>query len=68
MPQTRWKHILAIGVILSIAVGALAQDFRFRGGGQRGRFHVMPNTPYDGRFTFVRLNYETAPGGYWYVG
>ena len=28
----------------------------------------LPNTPYDGRFTFVRINYDTAPGGYWYRG
>jgi len=56
--------------MLSIAVAALAQ----RGfGGQyfgnvdrRGRLRVEPNARYDGRFTFVRLNYETAPGGYWY--
>ena len=67
-PQTRWKHSLAVVVILSITVSALGQDFRFGGGGQRGRFHVMPNVPYDGRFTFVRINYETAPGGYWYRG
>src|ERR1700674_3831577 len=67
-PQKRWTDALAIVVILSIAASALAQDLRFRGGGQRGRFHVMPNAPYDGRFTFIRLNYETAPGGYWYGG
>src|SRR3984893_9952162 len=67
-PQTRWRDVLAIAVILSIAVSALAQDIRFSGGGQRGRFHVLPNVRYDGRFTFVRLNYETAPGGYWYGG
>jgi len=24
--------------------------------------------PYDGRFTFARIAYETAPGGYWYRG
>jgi hypothetical protein len=24
--------------------------------------------PYDGRFTFVRVSYETLPGGYWYRG
>ena len=29
---------------------------------------VLPNARYDGRFTFVRVNYETAPGGYWYRG
>jgi hypothetical protein len=74
-PRKRWKSILAgvlIGALIlsiaSIAVTVLAQDSRLRGGGQRGRFHVMPNARYDGRFTFVRLNYETAPGGYWYGG
>ena len=34
----------------------------------RGRFEVHPNVRYDGRFTFVRLKYTTAPGGYWYGG
>ena len=29
---------------------------------------VEANAPYDGRFTFVRLHYQTAPGGYWYQG
>ena len=24
--------------------------------------------PYNGQFTFVRVNYTTAPGGYWYQG
>jgi hypothetical protein len=52
--------------ILAFAMTAPGQDFDYRGG--RNGFHVMPNTPYDGRFTFVRLNYQTAPGGYWYRG
>ena len=34
----------------------------------RGRFEVRRNIPYDGRFTFVRVNYTTAPGGHWYGG
>jgi hypothetical protein len=34
----------------------------------RGPFREYPNIPYDGRFTFVRLKYNTAPGGYWYGG
>src|SRR5262249_46468291 len=25
----------------------------------------LPNTPYDGRFTFVRVRYDPAPGGSW---
>ena len=53
---------------MSLAATALAQrefgDFGF----QRGRLQILPNTPYDGRFTFVRVNYETAPGGYWAGG
>jgi hypothetical protein len=59
----RWAGVLAAtaaGVL--IAVAALAQF------GGRGPFRVRPNIPYDGRFTFVRLKYTTAPGGYWYGG
>src|SRR5262245_45763889 len=26
------------------------------------------NIPYDGKFAFVRLTYDTLPGGYWYRG
>ncbi len=48
---------------LLIAVSAVAQF-----GGPRGPFHERPNVAYDGRFTFVRLKYTTAPGGYWYGG
>jgi hypothetical protein len=29
---------------------------------------IEANAPYDGRFTFVRVNYTTLPGGYWYQG
>jgi hypothetical protein len=60
------------GVVLLLSAAALAQ----RGfGGQyfgnfdrRGRLRIEPNASYDGRFTFVRVNYETAEGGYWYRG
>jgi len=50
------------GVLL--AGGAALAQFGFA----RGPFHEYPNIPYDGRFTFVRLKYTTAPGGYWYGG
>jgi len=50
------------GVLL--AAGAALAQFGFA----RGPFHEYPNIPYDGRFTFVRLKYTTAPGGYWYGG
>jgi hypothetical protein len=28
-------------------------------------YQPLPNIPYDGRFTFVRVRYDPAPGGYW---
>ena len=66
--RSRWapqRRILAAGCLcLLLAATALAQF----GGGPRGPFVVRPNIPYDGRFTFVRLKYTTAPGGYWYGG
>ena len=61
---------IIITIVLSVGVVALAQR-GFGGLGGRGRTigaPVQPNIPYDGRFTFVRLTYETAPGGYWYRG
>src|SRR5215470_10424189 len=54
---------------LTAASLALAQ---FGGGGFGGRYRfrqpILPNAPYDGRFTFVRMNYESTPDGYWYQG
>ena len=66
------RVLLGAALAALIAVTALAQGRRFGGGfgfgGPRGRFRTMPNAPYDGRFTFVRVSYETAPGGYWWRG
>jgi hypothetical protein len=58
---------LAVVVALSVATAAAQRGF-FGGGGPRGPFRIYPNIPYDGRFTFVRVNYQTAPGGFWYGG
>jgi hypothetical protein len=53
--------------LLAVAVAASAQrGFGF--GGPRGPFRILPNTKYDGRFTFVRVTYKTAPGGFWAGG
>ena len=49
---------------LLVAGVAAAQRFAF---GSR-RDPVDHSVPYDGRFTFLRLKYTTAPGGYWYQG
>ena len=51
----------------SIAAAVYAQ----RGFGLFGppaQLTIRPNVPYDGRFTFVRVRYNTSPGGYWYRG
>jgi Domain of unknown function (DUF4159) len=52
--------------LLCLAATALAQ--REFGDFGRGRLQIQKNIPYDGRFTFVRISYETAPGGYWAGG
>src|SRR5262245_3212013 len=58
-------------VALVVLLGGLA--FAQRGG--VGDFETVlggpapsADVPYDGRFAFVRLTYQTLPGGYWYRG
>jgi uncharacterized protein DUF4159 len=60
--RARVAAVAGVVVLLTAAV-ALGQ-FGFA----RGPFREYPNIAYDGRFTFVRLKYTTAPGGYWYGG
>jgi hypothetical protein len=55
------RVLVAAAVVVLIAGVAQAQ---FR----RGTIGLRKNISYDGRFTFVRLNYTTAPGGYFYRG
>jgi hypothetical protein len=59
----RTRIALALIACCSIAVTALAQRRGgFGGFGPRFvPFSIQPNAPYDGRFTFVRVKYETAP-------
>jgi hypothetical protein len=66
----RPRSLVAVSIVVFTAAAALAQvgglgGFGFGG---RARLQVQPNARYDGRFTFVRVNYESAPGGYWYRG
>ena len=63
------RVLASAGLVVLVAVTAMAQGRGFRGfgGGLGGPFTVPPNVRYDGRFTFVRLKYTTAPGGYWYA-
>ena len=59
------------GIVLALAgtllTGSLAFAQRFFPFGE-GREPRALNLPYDGRFTFARLKYTTAPEGYWYQG
>jgi len=57
------RVLIGAGLVVLMSGVALAQF-----GLPRGRMFVMKNIEYDGRFTFVRLNYTTAPGGYFYRG
>jgi Domain of unknown function (DUF4159) len=69
IPRRRRAVAIACAALVCLTATALAQRGGFGGfGGQRGRVQILPNVPYDGRFTFVRINYETAPGGYWAGG
>ncbi len=62
------RYVIAAAAIAALAAAtALAQD-QFFGFRRLGPFHQYPNIRYDGRFTFVRVHYTTAPGGYWYGG
>ena len=67
----RRRSLIAGAVVLLLAAAALAQrrfdDFGGFGGGY-GRVPAIHNAPYDGQFTFVRVQYDTAPGGYWAGG
>jgi uncharacterized protein DUF4159 len=60
----RWAAaLLSALAVLSLAVSA--QEFLAREGGREPEVH---NVPYDGRFTFARARYTTAPGGWYYRG
>src|SRR2546430_14079084 len=60
--------MLAAALVLSLAAAAYAQRGFGGFGGRWVPFKIEPNAQYDGRFTFVRVKYETAPGGYWWRG
>jgi hypothetical protein len=59
------RGLVVAWLVLCVAGAALAQRREFFG---YGRTTEINNVPYDGQFTFVRIKYETAPGGYWAGG
>jgi hypothetical protein len=69
-PLRRAPLAIVVAVALLVASGvAFAQRRGFgRFGGSPEDIESLPSVAYDGRFTFVRVTYNTAPGGYWYRG
>ena len=63
-PRKGTRPLFAAVIVLLASLSAFAQ-FGF---GPRGPLVIRPNAAYDGRFTFVRVTYTTAPGGFWYGG
>ena len=61
-----------VATLSLVAVTAFAQGRGYGGfgfGGPRVRnFKPYPNSPYDGRFNFVRVIYDCDPSGFWYRG
>jgi hypothetical protein len=62
----RVRLVAVTMALVLVAAAALAQRRFF--GSQRGREVEVENHDYDGRFTFARVKYATAPGGFWYMG
>jgi hypothetical protein len=59
MMGTRRAVVLAAGLAVLISTATVLAQRRGGGGGGGGRglAQVIPNIPYDGRFTFIRLRY-----------
>jgi hypothetical protein len=62
------RRIVIFGLACVLLAGAAFAQRGFGGFGGRGPFEAGPNISYDGRFTFVRVRYDTAPGGFWAGG
>ena len=58
----------AVALALAAALGAMVAAQRARFWDQYAVEPRLHNVPYDGRFTFARIKYTTAPGGFWYQG
>jgi len=57
-----WTLLFVIAIIVSVAEAAAQRQYFY------GWDESVKNIPYDGRFTFVRIRYTPAPGGYWAGG
>src|SRR5436309_16103222 len=64
--KTQAGFAIALAALLLLSGVVFAQRRGF--GGRFVPYSIPPNAKYDGRFAFVRVKYETAPGGYWWRG
>ena len=66
--QTRIRRcaiLVSVTALASVVIGGVVfAQYPFWGGAD-GSYRPLPNIKYDGRFTFVRVRYDPAPGGYW---
>jgi hypothetical protein len=63
------KRAAAAAVLVLAAAVASGDQVMRRGFREEyARTPRLHNVPYDGRFTFARIKYQTAPGGFWYQG
>ena len=68
VPNVRRRATLIVAALLVlVSAAALAQRGQFFDDELKFEPEIR-NVPYDGRFTFVRLKYDTAPGGCWLRG
>ena len=61
--RSRRTRIVAVAVLVVVVVAAAFAQRRSFGGGRFAQLPIPPNVPYDGRFAFVRVKYETAVNG-----
>ena len=58
------RRVTTAVLAIVFAMGGVAMA-QFGFGGFRDLYQPLPNRPYDGRFTFARVRYRPAPGGFW---
>src|ERR1700730_2034914 len=68
MLETVQSHARRLSYLMAFAAIALAARAVYGqcNTGTREATTAVDNAPYDGRFTFCRLAYQTGPGGYYY--
>ncbi|MEO7360198.1 MAG: DUF4159 domain-containing protein, partial [Gemmatimonadaceae bacterium] len=66
--SNRQSRVVLLGALLGALVAGVSLAHAQRGFRRQSADLVITDTPYDGRFQFARLKFETAPGGFYYIG